>query len=122
MPASRHQDHTTSPSAFAPFVLRRQSVHRIPRPTFRDDREAPLLMGATMRVIWGCDQLRQNGTMGKSGDAEKSCQDLIVIASGREAIQTRKQDWIASSLSAPRDDGLFQPRSKQLNPAPNPWP
>jgi hypothetical protein len=30
MPASGHQDHTTSPSALAPLVLRRQSVHRIP--------------------------------------------------------------------------------------------
>src|SRR5271156_639270 len=43
MPASRHQDHTLSPSAFAPFVFRHQSVHRIPRPTFCDDRETPLL-------------------------------------------------------------------------------
>ena len=32
-PASGRQDHTTSPSASAPLVLRRQSVHRIPRPT-----------------------------------------------------------------------------------------
>jgi hypothetical protein len=30
MPASGHQDHTTSPSALPPLVLRRQSVHRIP--------------------------------------------------------------------------------------------
>src|SRR6202012_2336392 len=29
-PASGRQDHTTSPSAFAPFVFRHQSVHRIP--------------------------------------------------------------------------------------------
>ena len=32
--ASGYQDHTTSPSALAAPVLRRQSVHRIPRPTF----------------------------------------------------------------------------------------
>jgi transposase len=31
--ASRDQDHTTSPSAFAPFVQRRKNVHRT-RPTF----------------------------------------------------------------------------------------
>jgi hypothetical protein len=31
--ASRCQDHTTSPSALAAPVLRRQSVHRIPHPT-----------------------------------------------------------------------------------------
>jgi hypothetical protein len=30
MPASRHQDHTTSPSASAPFVNGAISVHRIP--------------------------------------------------------------------------------------------
>jgi len=33
MPASRHQDHTTSPSAIAPLVRRHNCVHRIPRPT-----------------------------------------------------------------------------------------
>src|ERR1700681_686654 len=40
-PASRRQDHTTSPSASAPFVLERIHVHRIP-PRVRDDRETPL--------------------------------------------------------------------------------
>jgi hypothetical protein len=30
---SRHQDHTTSPSALAAFVSRTNSVHRIPRST-----------------------------------------------------------------------------------------
>jgi hypothetical protein len=33
MPASRHQNHTTSPSASVPFVLRHSRVHRSPRPT-----------------------------------------------------------------------------------------
>ncbi|HVI79418.1 MAG TPA: hypothetical protein VM715_14885, partial [Candidatus Acidoferrum sp.] len=32
-PASRRQDHTTSPSASARFVKRAISVHRIPLPT-----------------------------------------------------------------------------------------
>jgi hypothetical protein len=41
-PASGRQDHTTSPSAFAPPVLRRQSVHRIPHPTLMTLRNAPL--------------------------------------------------------------------------------
>jgi hypothetical protein len=40
-PASRRQDHTTSPSASAPFVSSTISVHRIP-PRVRDDREPPL--------------------------------------------------------------------------------
>jgi|SRR5579872_3185617 len=44
-PASGRQDHTTSPSAFASLVLRRQSVHRIPHPTFVTIRETPLFEG-----------------------------------------------------------------------------
>jgi len=46
MPASRHQDHATSLSAGA--FVRRSTRHgrRIPRPTFRDDRDTPLQMGA----------------------------------------------------------------------------
>jgi hypothetical protein len=39
-PASGRQDHTTSPSAYARFVKRAISVHRIP-PRVRDDREHP---------------------------------------------------------------------------------
>jgi hypothetical protein len=40
-PASGRQDHTTSPSASAPIVYRRLSVHRIPF-RVRDDLEPPL--------------------------------------------------------------------------------
>src|ERR1700730_9136893 len=40
-PASRRQDHTTSPSASAHLVKRAARVHRIP-PRVRDDRETPL--------------------------------------------------------------------------------
>jgi hypothetical protein len=40
-PASRRQDHTSSPSASVPFVIGPSSVHRIP-PRVRDDREPPL--------------------------------------------------------------------------------
>ena len=40
-PASRRQDHTTSPSASAPFVTCAARVHRIP-PRVRDVRNAPL--------------------------------------------------------------------------------
>ena len=43
-PASRRQDHTTSPSASAPFVKSAIRVHRIP-PHVRDDRETPLCVG-----------------------------------------------------------------------------
>jgi hypothetical protein len=45
-PASGRQDHTTSPSATATFVIRRHRVHRIP-PHVRDDREPPLSSGET---------------------------------------------------------------------------
>ena len=41
-PASRRQDHTTSPSASVLFVSSTTSVHRIP-PRVRDDREPPLI-------------------------------------------------------------------------------
>src|SRR5215213_1817001 len=40
-PASRRQDHTTSPSASVLFVSSTTCVHRIP-PRVRDDRETPL--------------------------------------------------------------------------------
>src|SRR6202012_4511112 len=40
-PASRRQDHTTSPSASGALVRSAISVHRIP-PHVRDDRETPL--------------------------------------------------------------------------------
>ena len=41
-PASGCQDHTTSPSASAPFVFRRIRVHRIPSRGRDDSRLAPL--------------------------------------------------------------------------------
>jgi hypothetical protein len=45
-PASRRQDHTSSPSASVPFVIGTSSVHRIP-PRVRDDREPPLRWDGT---------------------------------------------------------------------------
>jgi hypothetical protein len=53
-PASRRQDHTSSPSASVPFVIGTFSVHRIP-PRVRDDREPPLKWDGTAaicEVIW----------------------------------------------------------------------
>jgi hypothetical protein len=41
-PASRRQDHTTSPFAFVRFVVGTIGIHRIP-PHVRDDRETPLV-------------------------------------------------------------------------------
>ena len=48
-PASRRQDHTTSPSASAPFVNPRCRVHRIP-PRVRDDRDTPLCGAGRQRI------------------------------------------------------------------------
>ena len=53
-PAPGCQDHTTSPSASAPFVKGATRVHRIP-PRVRDDREPPLQRNGTVRhilLIW----------------------------------------------------------------------
>src|SRR6266404_3171685 len=52
-PASRRQNHTTSPSASAPFVTCAARVHRIP-PLVRDVRNAPLLGQDVIdiEVIW----------------------------------------------------------------------
>jgi hypothetical protein len=46
-PASGRQDHTTSPSASAPLVLRRRRVHRIPHPTFVTIAIRPSIRGGT---------------------------------------------------------------------------
>jgi hypothetical protein len=48
-PASRRQDHTTSPYASAALVSHSSRVHRIP-PRVRDDRDPPLSSGETGRV------------------------------------------------------------------------
>jgi hypothetical protein len=53
-PASGCQDHTSSPSAFAPFVKGTISVHCIPS-RVRDDRDTPLEWDETaevLEVIW----------------------------------------------------------------------
>jgi hypothetical protein len=76
MPASRHQDHTTWPSASRAFVVSRLTRPPPPAPNVRDDRETPLLighgMGRILPVIWEGDQphdLRPINATGKSGAA-----------------------------------------------------
>jgi len=54
-PASRRQDHTTSPCASRAVRQQHVSVHRIP-PRVRDDRDTPLEWDETaalMDLIWG---------------------------------------------------------------------
>jgi hypothetical protein len=50
MPASGHQDHTTSPSALARFVKRTIGVHRIPFPTSVTIASRPSLGNETERI------------------------------------------------------------------------
>ena len=60
MPASGHQDHTTSPSASVPFVKGNTSVHRIPS-RVRDDREPPLFgTGPDRDIPVSTDTSREN--------------------------------------------------------------
>jgi hypothetical protein len=57
-PASGRQDHTSSPSASAPFVKSAARVHRIP-PRVRDDRDTPLEWDETANhifLIWGSEK------------------------------------------------------------------
>ena len=57
-PASRRQNHTTSPSASSALVFSTVGVHRIP-PRVRDDREPPLVWDGTaadIKVICGWGQ------------------------------------------------------------------
>jgi hypothetical protein len=77
MPASRHQDHTTSPSATARLrqkaspgkgAVRPSAPSRppLPAPNVRDDRETSLFiehgMVGILPVIWGGDQRRLTAT------------------------------------------------------------
>src|SRR5436190_20045504 len=50
-PASRRQDHTTSPSASHAVRQQHVSVHRIP-PRVRDDRETPLIRSRTYSLYY----------------------------------------------------------------------
>ena len=64
MPASRHQDHTTSPSASARFVKHAISVHRIPtrvddvgqRPSVGQDTRLVELICPTGKAEYFCAQ------------------------------------------------------------------
>ena len=53
MPASRHQNHTTSPSVLASLVLRRHRVHRIPHPTFVTIAIRPSIRGGMAGISKG---------------------------------------------------------------------
>src|SRR4051812_28425019 len=73
-PASRRQDHTTSPSAFGTVRQRcLHSVHRIP-PRVRDDRERPSVGrdGAIRKVFRLKEEARYFFRLGWTGDLRNS--------------------------------------------------
>jgi hypothetical protein len=67
-PASRRQDHTTSPSARNAFVNSATRVHRIPSPTFVTIAKRPSVLG-------------------------RDAKDMDVIWAGREGEYFLRQDW-----------------------------
>jgi hypothetical protein len=73
MPASGHQDHTTSPSASAPFVIG-ASTSTASRPAFVTLRNAPLWDGtaADIEVIWGGGEGEYFSKWGWTGDNERA--------------------------------------------------
>jgi len=121
MPASRHQNHTTSPSASRAVRQRRQSVHRIPRSTFVTIGQTPLFeehgMARIMRVIWVCDQHRADATFWHDGQITCSvgktvkcqanaCRANAVIARSNATKQSRilKERTGSRRRFTPRDD------------------
>ena len=88
-PASGRQDHTTSPSASAPFVKGAARVHRIP-PRVRDDRETPLCVG------------RDGGSSKFDlGEARSG----IFLQMGLDSRTTKQPVGQISAKSAPSPDG-----------------
>src|SRR4030081_1224552 len=92
MPASRHQDHTTSPSASAPLVNGAISVHRIP--TRVDDVGQRPSVGQDTRLV---------ELICPTGKAEYFCaQDWtgrIALICFSNLASTRIQFWVISARS-----------------------
>jgi hypothetical protein len=113
-PASRRQDHTTSPSASSALVSSTISVHRIP-PRVRDDRDTPLEWGETagvMKLIWVKHEaqyfLRRDWTGRNS-------------LNGFKKFNFARKSWIASSpallaMTAGRIAGHRHCERKRSNP------
>ena len=106
-PASRHQDHTASPSASCALVISRLRRPSLPASNVRDDRETPLLigrgMGRILPVIWQRDQpqrLRPINTTGKSvARAEIVSSDRQLLFSSLSRAKATKQSRIPSTSS-----------------------
>jgi hypothetical protein len=100
--ASGGQDHTTSPSASATFVLRAIRVHRIPRLTYRDDRPyVPLHRGGMrekMVLICPTPQARtdaadwHDGQFVHGAHAEVACRESERTRTARPSQQSHRPD------------------------------
>jgi len=76
MPASRHQDHTTSPSAMVSFASRHYRVHRILRPTSVTMAKRPSCghrIPTILPVIWQQDQSLRTATDWHDGQITVAC-------------------------------------------------
>jgi hypothetical protein len=109
MPASGHQDHTASPSAFAPPVLPRQSVHRIPlrvrdvaqRPSEERDGESINLFLANGEAEYFSQQGWTAGSI-----------DPLICPSGKSSGVSQRE-WIAS-LGLHLQQGRHQVAAQRL--------
>src|SRR3954453_3400018 len=123
-PASRRQDHTTSPSAFSTVRQRcLHSVHRIPS-RVRDDRERPSVGRdrAIRKVFRVGEEARYFCAEGWTGDLRKCPRARHCERS--EAIQLRTASWIASSPGSQRKRFAFvagNDGARSSGMAPNAW-
>jgi hypothetical protein len=79
-PASRRQDHTTSPSAHPCVRLAPDKHPSHPAPNVRDDRETPLVRAQDLRilpVIWGGDQSRWPATDWHDGQISREAKSCV---------------------------------------------
>jgi hypothetical protein len=82
-PASRRQDHTTSPSALAPFVKSAIHVHRIPHSTSVTIAKRPSCRGGTARVDKDDLPDGQSGKFFAGGLDKRQTEHRLICPSGK---------------------------------------
>src|SRR5439155_25579188 len=107
-PASRRQDHTTSPYALAFSSgaithTSRQSVHHIPRPTCRDDHDTPLL--------WARDRRSYNSDLQNCEAKYFSFRGLTLFLKIRISVRRANQLDLAQENRRPRGGNTVLPPS-----------
>ena len=115
MPASRHQDHTTSPSATGALVFRAHRVHRIPHPTFVTLAIRPSSRGGT-RKPWsvsgesnkrdGCGRLARRAIFAWQASALTYPRDMFPVM----ARHNRSKNGVASARLCPGHPRLYPRR------------